>query len=78
LLLSLLYKIADRRDIAAMYDEKMPWHEIVSDTIKLIESLKDNERKMAIGAIAGHFDMAVVKNPTNSGSGYRKPYPTRK
>lgn len=57
--------------------EKMAWHEIVSDAIKLIESLPDKERKMAIGAIAGNFDMAVVKNPASSGTGYRRPYPSK-
>lgn len=72
-----IYKSSQQRDIAPMYDEKMPWHEITTEMIKLLESLPDKERKMSLGATAGHFDFAVVSNKPAPSANTFKRYPKR-
>lgn len=57
--------------------EKMAWHEIVSETMKLLQSLNDQEKEIAVAAIAAGCGMTAKKNATTTNRGF-KPYPKRK
>lgn len=59
-----------------MATDKMEWHEIVNEAMMLLKGIKEQEREMAVAAIAAGCGMAVVKKPTSGGA--FRPSPRRK
>lgn len=73
---SFIYKSFQRRDIPPMI-EKMTWLEILPEVVGLLDSLKADEQRQIMAALAERYGLKITEKSSSGRSNYR-PAPKRK